>query len=90
MSLAVFPPAIAVTPFGNRLLIGERGVSACQAAILLRALAAAVFADSTSFLKNPLFLAFGVVSPPRSPPESVPVAVHSIRSSEPGLDSRAE
>ena len=81
MSLATLPPAMDVTPFGSRLLIGGRGVSPCPAAMLLLALAAPVFADSTSFLKNPLFLAFGVVRPPSSgselatlPPQSAPAA----------------
>ena len=85
MSLAAFPPAIAVTPFGSKLLIGGLGVSPCPAAMLLLALAAPVFADSTNFLKKPLFLAFGVVRPPSRGSEFATLPDQSTPAAEPGL-----
>ncbi len=86
-SRAALPPAIAETPLGRRLLIGERGGSICPAAILLLALAALVLADSTNFLKKPLFFGFGAVSPPRAPSDSTVLPAQAPWTVESGLSS---
>jgi hypothetical protein len=47
-------------------LVGEKDPPLCPTAMLLLAFAAPVFADSSIFLKNPCFFAFGVASPPNT------------------------
>jgi hypothetical protein len=47
------------------MLLAVDGRTASPAAMLLRALAAPVFADSMIFLKKPLFFGLGATSPPR-------------------------
>jgi hypothetical protein len=72
---ALLPLAMAVTPWGRRLFIGDGGCTAWPAAMLLLALAAPVLADSIIFLKKPLFLGLGAVKPPNTPPDSPMIAV---------------
>lgn len=62
--------------------MGERGGSA----ILLLAFAAPVFADSTNFLKKPLFFALGAVKPPSSPPDSMLFSPQTSGAVEAGLE----
>lgn len=66
--------------------MGERGGSAWPAAILLLAFAAPVFADSTNFLKKPLFFALGAVKPPSSPPDSMLFSPQTSGAVEAGLE----
>lgn len=57
-----------VMPLFNLLFGGDEGPGpAWLTAMLLLALAATVLEPSISFLKNPVFLSFGVLRPPRPP-----------------------
>jgi hypothetical protein len=72
-----------VTPLLNLCFCGDEGVDPVwPTAMLLLALAATVFEESISFLKNPVFLTLGVVRPPKPPALSLNV----LRFSQPTAD----
>ena len=77
MSLAAPPPEMLTTPLESSVLTGLREGSDWPPAILPRAVAAPVLAESTSFLKKPLFLGLGSVKPPNGPPKPVMLLAHS-------------
>jgi hypothetical protein len=85
----VAPPDIAVTPFGKILLCREIGRLDCPEAIVLRALAAEVFAVSITFRKKPLFFAFGAINPPKGSLPSAMLPAQSSPELVPGLDCEA-
>jgi hypothetical protein len=77
-----------VIPFGsNDPLIGEPGLDEVpEDEMVLLAFAAPVFAESSIFLKNPLFLGFkGVARPPRTLAVEPASFIHSGCCTVPGV-----